>query len=232
MRIGPATCLPQEMVRNDVLLCLGEEWSEFSESIDVAGLPEAEQHHAHRTFTAEVRGDVLCLAGGLGSAVVETSLWELRRGGAQRILLVGTAGALPGYRGAYGAPHLMDPARTVYQNFESPPEWTGEPTWKVPLPSKECISNDRFYGFSPAALDAYPAEPGLQEAWSRWKDHDAFVEMEVAAFYWYAKRFGIDQYAAIKAAANPLSDLDSLPERSHDAIRAVTAAAVDAFLSD
>ncbi len=221
------------MIRPDVLLCLGEEWSEFASAMDAAGLDEPSEHHAHRTFTADLRGDLLCLAGGLGSAVVETSLWELARTGiVERIILVGTAGALPGYRGAYGAPHLMDPARTCYQNFESPPEWTGEPTWRMALPTKECISNDRFYGFSPAALDNYPAEPGLQEAWNRWKNHDAFVDMEVAAFYWFAKRFGYSDYAAIKAAANPLSDLDSLPEASHDAIRSVVAAAVDVFLAD
>ncbi len=173
------------------------------------------------------------LAGGLGSAVVETCLWELHRTGmVERIILVGTAGALPGYKGAFGAPHLMDPARTVYQNFESPPEWVGEPTWSLPLPTKECISNDRFYGFSPASMADYPAEPGLQEAWTRWKDDDAFVDMEVAAFYWFAKRFGIKTYAAVKAAANPLSDLDSLPEASHAVIQSVVAAAADAFLSD
>lgn len=232
MRIGPATCLPSDMVRPDVLLCLGEEWSEIESALDAAGMEAPVATHRHRTFTAQVRDGLLCLAGGLGSAVVETSLWELSRaGGVRRILLVGTAGALPGYRGAFGAPHLMDPASTVYQNFEAPPGWTGEPTWHLPLPTKECISADRFYGFSPAALDHYPAEPGLQEAWSRWKEHDAFVDMEVGAFYWYAERFGLREYAAVKAAANPLSDLDSLPEASHAVIGSVVAAASDAFLS-
>jgi len=220
------------MVRPDVLLCLGEEWSEFEAAMDAAGLDSPGDTHAHRTFTAQVRDGVLCLAGGLSSAIVETSLWELSRAGqVERIMLVGTAGALPGYRGAFGAPHLMDPATSVHQNFEPPVGWTGSPTWDVQLPAKECISVDRFYGFSPVTLAEYPAEQALKDEWSKWKDHDAFVDMEVAAFYWYAERFGFQTYAAIKAAANPLSDLDSLPESSHAVVHSVVAAAVDTLLS-
>lgn len=231
MRIGPATCLPNDMVRSDVLLCLGEEWSEFTSAMDHAGLDAPGKTHRHRTFSAQVRDGVLCLAGGLSSAVVETSLWELSLAqNVERIILVGTAGALPGYRGAFGAPHLMEPARSVHQNFEPPHGWTGKPTWGLSLPKKEVISVDRFYGFSPATLSGYPAEPALREVWTKWKDHDALVDMEVAAFYWYAERFGVPTYAAIKAAANPLSDLDSLPEASHDVIRSVVTAGVDALL--
>ncbi len=221
------------MVRPDVLVCLGEEWSEFTSALDAAGLGEPGPSHHHRTFSAQVRGGVLCIAGGLSSAVVETCLWELHRHGVERIMLVGTAGALPGYRGAYGAPHIMRPASSKHQNFNPPKGWAGTPTWDLPLPAKECISSDRFYGFSPAALsEEYPAEPKVKESWSKWKDHDAFVDMEVAAFYWFAQQFGFPKYAAVKAAANPLSDLDSLPEASHAVIHSVVAAAVDAFLSD
>ena len=137
------------MLRPDVLLCLGEEKQEFDRALDLAGFERATETHRHRTFTAELRDEVLCVDGGLSSAIVETSLWELLRPGTVgKIILVGTAGTLPGFTQTSGVPYVMDPAESVYQAFDAPPGATWSPTLNVDLPKALCISSDRFYGFS------------------------------------------------------------------------------------
>lgn len=229
-RIGPSTGLPREMVRPDVLLCLGEEEDEFESALDEVGLtPEVLRTH-HRAFHARVRDGILCLDGAVGSAVVEKCLWELlRTETVERIILVGTAGAMPNCSAERDVPYRISPAQTLYQNFDAHPEARWEPTLDVGLPDKALVSSDRFFGFSNLAEGPYPAEPGLLEAWHRFRDQDLMVDMEVAAFYHYCQRFGAPdlQYAAIKAVANAVDDLDSLPERSAAALQATVAAGVD-----
>ncbi len=231
MNLGPSTGLPHAMLRPHVLLCLGEEQQEVKAAIDATGAtPDRLPAHRHRTFHAVVRDDVLCLDGGLGSPMVEKALWELlRTGDVERLVLVGTAGSLDGFTGDAGVPYLCDPACSLYQNFDAPPEAAWSPTMDVPgMDRVAVVSSDRFYGFSHAVEGAYPAEPGLSESWARHRHDDALVDMEVAAFYHYAERFdrsGGVEYAAIKAAANKVSDLASLPAHSGRTLDAVVAAA-------
>ena len=227
--LGPSTAIPHEMMRPNVLLCLGEEPHEVQWALDAAGAPDATASHRHRTFHAVVRDDVLCIDGGLGSPMVEKALWELL--GTERVdrlLLVGTAGSLDGFSGEAGRPYLCDPATSVYQNFDVPPGASWSPTLDVDLPRAAIVSSDRFYGFSHEADRIYPAEPGLLEAWDRHRGEDALVDMEVAAFYHFCEQFdreGRAEYAAIKAAANRVADLPSLPQHSARTLNQVVAAA-------
>ena len=214
------------MLRPQVLLCLGEEKAEFDHALDGAGFGPAVESHSHRTFVAEIRSGVLCLSGGLGSAIVETSLWELLRPGkVERIVLVGTAGQLPKYTGPAGQPRLLDPVWSAVQGFHAPPDKTWSPRITSDLARAACVSTDRFYGFSTRIEHDYPAEPELLAAWQRHRDRDALVEMEAAPFYHYAALFGGDrlEYAAVKAPANEVAVLDSLPEASAAAVEAAVA---------
>ncbi len=217
------------MVRRDVLLCLGEEPREVEIALDKAGAPPPTASHQHRTFHAVLRDDVLCLDGGLGSPMVEKALWELLgTGHVERLILVGTAGSLDGFSGEAGRPYLCDPAQSLYQNFDAPPQAKWSPSMNVDLPRAAIMSSDRFYGFSHVVEDAYPAEPGLQESWARHRNDDAMVDMEVAAFYHYCEAFdrtGNVEYAAIKASANRVADLPSLPLHSAKTLDRVVAAA-------
>ncbi len=228
-RIGPSTGLPLDMVRPDVLLCLGEEEDEFSAALDGAGLtPEAVRTH-YRAFHGRVRDDILCLDGAVGSAVVEKCLWDLLRTGiVRRVLLVGTAGAMPACTAVERKPYRMAPATSIYQNFDAAPHASWRPTAEVGLDDFSIVSCDRFYGFSPLIDDVYPAEPGLLEAWHQHAKKDLMIDMEVGAFYHYCERFGAPdlQYAAIKAVANKVSELDKLPEASADALDATVRAAI------
>lgn len=177
--------------------------------------------HVYRGFHASADDNCLRIVCPFGSSAMESLLWELtRQPGLERMVLVGTAGALHGFAGPAMAPLLVASARPVNQCFESHPEAVFEPSWFPDVPPAASISTDRFYGFSDLIEGPYPAEPGLQEAWSRWRDADAMVEMEVAAFYHFAKQFGAPdlQYAAIKVVANDVADLDSLPASSRSAM--------------
>lgn len=215
--IGPSTGLPVDMVRPDVLLCLGEEEDEFEDALDATGLSPGPLRTHHRSFHGRVRDDILCLDGALGSPLVEKCLWELlSTDQVERIVLVGTAGAMPGFTGETSTAYRATPAMSVYQNFDAAPEATWTPSIDVGLPDQGVVSCDRFFGFSAMIEAEYPAEPGLVEAWNRLRDRDLMVDMEVAAFYHYAQAFGPPdlQYAAIKAVANRVDDLYALPRHS------------------
>ncbi len=217
------------MVRPDVLLCLGEEEDEFESALDSAGMTPAVLRTHYRAFHGRVRDDILCLDGAVGSAVVEKCLWELLGTGiVERIILVGTAGGMPNCTAEAGRPYRMAPARSVYQNFDAAPNASWMPTADVGLDDFPVISCDRFYGFSPQAEGPYPAEPGLLGAWHRHAKEDLMVDMEVGAFYHYCETFGQAdlQYAAIKAVANSVTDLDALPEASADSIDSTVAAGI------
>ena len=172
----------------------------------------------------------VCAASPFGSTVMEALLWELLAPGVvTRVILAGTAGALGGYSGPHMAPVQVTEATSVYQSFDAPPA-PYVPSWHLDLPEVASISTDRFYGFSPMTDDAFPAEPGLCEAWSKWGNADAIVEMEVAAFFHFAQRLAPAlQYAAVKVVANDVSALESLPDGSARAMQRAVDAAWAAF---
>lgn len=206
------------MARQDVLLCFGEDVHEWRAALAAAGLPTPSVEHAFRGCHAEVRGDVLCVLAGFGSAAVEAVLWELLPG-PRRMVLFGTAGGM----GVSGT-HWLQPAHTALQNFDGPPgPLLATMDLEQPMP---IVSTDRFYGFSALCEDAYPAEPGLSEAWDRWRDKRVLVDMECAAFYHFAARFdpGV-AFAAVKSVANGLDDLESLVEGSLPALAAAARSA-------
>ncbi len=221
--------IPRDMMRERVLLCLGEEGSEFAEALGQQA-PRIGPVHRYRAFQAGVRDDILCISGAVGSAVVEKCLWEILHAGVKRVILVGTAGSMPGFQGDFGVPYEAAPAWMTFQNFEAPPRtWT--PSLETGLPQQGIVSSDRFYGFSTLLESDYPAEPGLLEAWHQFRDQDLMVDMEVAAFYHYCEQFGDKdlQFTAIKAVANRVDELDKLPEHSAAVLDTVVAAAWKLF---
>lgn len=211
------------MLRPDVVLLVGEDLA-----ICRRHMPgQADAVHEHRGFTAEVRGGCLWVVCAFGSSAMEAICWELTRAGVvERVLLAGTAGSLEGYTGPTMVPVAVVEARSVAQCFDAPPRtWT--PSWPLDLPGVASISTDRFYGFSPASDDLFPAEPGLLEAWGRHRKDDAIVEMEVAAFFHFMEQFAPDvRVAAIKVVANPVSDLASLTDTADEAMELAIGAAV------
>lgn len=225
MPIGPVTNLPQAFLRPDVLLLVGEDPTECGA---VLGITWA---HHYRGFLAGHHGERLVMVTPFGSTTMEALLWELLAPGkVRRIILSGTAGALGGYTGRHMEALQVTDAVSVYQAFDGPPTGYG-PSWSLDLPAVSSISTDRFYGFSPLTEGDYPAEPGLCDAWSRWGKTDRIVEMEVAAFFHFAQRFGQPdlQYAAVKVIANDVKALDTLTSGSAEAMKVAIDAALASF---
>lgn len=222
--LGPVSGIPHDLLRPDVLLLVGEDPAECAAAAGVTW------QHSYRGFHAAVRDDRLVVVSPFGSTVMEALLWELLAPGVvTRVILAGTAGALGGYSGPHMAPVQVTEATSVYQSFDAPPA-PYVPSWHLDLPEVASISTDRFYGFSPMTDDAFPAEPGLCEAWSKWGNADAIVEMEVAAFFHFAQRLAPAlQYAAVKVVANDVSALESLPDGSARAMQRAVDAAWAAF---
>jgi uridine phosphorylase len=230
--IGPVTGILDSLMRARVLLILGEDDREVTAAVDAAQadrLPRKARAtsgvHYYRQHTARVVGDLLIVTGPLGSASVEAILYELWNAGAQRIVLVGTAGAMPGFTGAQMQPFAISLAASVLQNFDAHAKAEWAPSWSSELPEYKCISTDRFYGFSPRSETDYPAEPALSEAWAQWRESDRLVDMEVAPFYYYSQQFApAKQYTAIKVVANSVTDLEALPDASGQALLLAVAA--------
>lgn len=230
--LGPATGLPAVLVRARVLLCCGEDRRELEGALAAGGRGPPTPAFSYRCYRAWAWPDRLAVWTGIGTGCLEPLLWELLRTGCvEEIVLVGTAGGLPGSRAPAGEPHLLAPALDGHPRLDGVPPEGHEPTWTGDLPRSAVVSTDIFYGFSPRCLDDYPASPELQEAWAHHRSRDALVDMETAPFYHFCHTFdatGALRYGAVKAAANPVDDPDSLPDRSGAALAACVAAVLDA----
>ncbi len=222
--IGPVSAIPRSLVRERVLLCVGEDPEQCAPS-----LPARFTHH-HRGFSAAADDQASYIVTPFGSAAMEAITWELAPH-VSRVVIAGTAGALDGFSGPTMRPLWVDPARTAYQAFDAPPELSWSPTLRSELPSVTSYSTDRFYGFSHLTDQDHPAEAGLVEAWGRARGEDAIVEMEVAAFFHFCETFGIPEYGAVKVVANEVSDLDSLPIHAESAMAAAIPAALQVLQS-
>lgn len=222
MSLGPATQAPHDVLRSDVVLCAGEDAGEFEAALYAAG-PAPRQLHTYRGTTFWTHGDRLAVCTGIGTGHLEPVLWELLAPGVvERMVLVGTAGTLPGAKLATMTPFLVDPALPGLSVLGA-----GEPlrpTLDLGLPGVACVSTDLFYGFSPEP--PYPVEDAVRDAFERRQGRPALVDMESHAFYWLTARMAPSvQYGAVKVAANPVTDLHALADASKEALRiAVTAA--------
>ncbi len=221
MELGPVTRIPAHMIRPDVVVCFGEDRREWDRACAAAGLPLGQ--HEYRRVHAGADATTLTVLAPFGSPAVEALLWELfDEGDIQRMVLVGTAGSLEGYTGPVMEAVVASPARQVFTSIDDPREHTC--AWPTSLPEVACITTDRFYGMSNTDI---PCEQGLVHAWQQWRGHDGIIDMESAAFYDCARRFGPAklQCVAIRVVANPIEDLSELPERSAEALLIATKAA-------
>lgn len=221
MELGPVTRIPAHMIRPDVVVCFGEDRREWDRACRAAGLPLGE--HEYRRVHAGANEHVLTVLAPFGSPAVEALLWELfEEGDIERMVLVGTAGSLGGYAGPIMEAVVASPARQVFTSIDDPREHTC--AWPTGLPEAACITTDRFYGMSTTDI---PCEQGLVHAWQEWRDADAIIDMESAAFYDCCRRFGPPelQCAAIRVVANEAANLAELPERSAAALEVAAKAA-------
>lgn len=213
--LGPNTAAPRSILRPACLLCAGEDRAEFLAALDEAGAGEPSAIHSFRGYEFWRFEHYCTVLSGIGTGALEPLLWEiLRPGQVERIVLVGTAGSMPGAAIEAGRPHLIEeawPAGTGIDALVSAPPL--RPRWPAAstLPSTSSASTDFYYAFGPKLLDGeYPLPPGpLHDRYREMISRNvALVEMEVAQFYFFCERFGNDRlgYVAVKAPANAVGD--------------------------
>jgi hypothetical protein len=213
--LGTNTAAPVNILRPDVILCAGEDRGEFLAALQHCGISKPNQHHRYRGYEFWQYKKFLAVLSGIGTGSLEPLLWEiLSPNVVKRIVLVGTAGLMPGASLKYGIPFVVSEASAagtgidaITQKIPLRPQWDLPPT----MATATSVSTDFYYGFSPRLqTTGYPIPAtALREQYiERIKRGTQLVEMEVAQFYFFTEHFGRGevQYVAIKSPVNPAGE--------------------------
>jgi len=233
--LGPNTAAPVSILHNDCILCAGEDQEEFLAALHAAGMRDPTTHSSYRGYHFWRFQKCCAILTGIGTGSLEPALWEILQPGiVKRIILMGTAGIMPGACVEIGQPYFIGrawPAGTgidaLAVDLPLRPRWNIGPAILV----ASSVSTDFYYGFGiKLATGEYPIPTGaLHELFAmHTRQGTQLVEMEVAQFYFFCGHFGNDhlQYAAIKAPANSILDVGKQLSNSRNALtQAVLAAA-------
>jgi len=209
--LGPNTNAPTDVLDERCVLCAGEDRDELLETLGAANPRQAVAHSRYRSYEFWRFGDFCMILSGIGTGCLEPLLFEILRPGiVQKIVLIGTAGIMPGAKVEMGEACLID---------EAWPAGTGVDGEAAQLPLRprcnppanvrraSAVSTDFYYGFSPAVLSVrYPIQGGRLRA--LFEEHQRrgtqLVDMESAQFYFFCMYFGAStlEYAALKAPTN------------------------------
>lgn len=212
----PNARLVAGQLRPDVILCCGEDKGAFVEALRVVGLPADPAAPDFRGFTAWTFPTLTVVLAPIGTGSVEPILNEiLHAAPIQRILLVGTAGALGPRRLPKGAAHAISEAWLAGTGLDREvvaqplrPDW---PDLPADGPTASIVSSDFYYGFAPAR---HPGDyrhrlPALRGDFERLSAFVDLVDMEVGQFYALCRlipeRPGL-RFLAIKGASNAVEN--------------------------
>ena len=206
--LGPNTNASVELLQPRCIVCCGEDAGDLLHL-----LPTIQMYHEYRSYRFwRLPGFTLVLSG-MGTGCVEPLIWEMTRPKVVReLVLIGTAGKMPGAAAPLGEPHVIDRAYLAGTGLD------GEnlvepllPRWDKPLgsiPSASSVSTDFFYGFAPRILTGgYPLAGGrLRALYEKYSNTVDLIDMEVGPFYAFCAAFGDEslRYIAIKGPSNVL----------------------------
>lgn len=238
--LGPNTAAPLSVLSGDCILCSGEDRQEFLAALRAAGLNNPRVHSQYRGYEFWRFDSCSAILTGIGTGCLEPALWEiLQPGVVKRIVLVGTAGTLPGATVETGKAFLIDRAWPAGTGIDAMAlDLPLRPSWNVTpnLPTATSVSTDFYYGFSPKlGTAAYPLQHSrLQEMYDRHiRDGTELVEMEVAQFYFFCGLLGDKslQYAAVKIPVNSVSQVEQQLENSPGALVGAVRAVVEMLVA-
>lgn len=206
----PNTRLQPDLLAENVILCCGEDRQTVLAAVPPGPAPLAEHHF--RSYSFYRYQDHTLVLSAIGTGCLEPLLYEmLSLKKVTRIVLIGTAGALPGSRATLGEVYAIEAARVSATALdqdagEAPraPRWSGP----VGLPTATSVSTDLYYGFTDAAEGPYLRHfrNVARQASGRSAD---LVDMEVAQFYTlcsFAADISEVEYLAVKGPANRVTN--------------------------
>ena len=208
MTLGPNTNAPLELLSTKVILVCGEDRGYL---LPYVGATPSHSFRCFEFWKMPTHTVILC---GMGTGCVEPLIWEVIKPGiVGEIVLIGTAGKMPGTSVQIGQPYAVAKAWLAGTALDGErvsqpvkPRWTEA----IGVEWVDSVSTDFFYGFAPRVLeeDGYPFASGPLAL--RYAEHLAMgtelVDMEVAAFYCFCEKFGDPglTYLAIKGPSNEL----------------------------
>jgi hypothetical protein len=157
--------------------------------------------------------DFTLILAGIGTGTLEPLLWEiLTPGVVEEVLLIGTAGAVRADAPAMGEALPIRAAWPCGTGIDAEVGYEPlAPRWTLPANAPTCTiaSSDFFYGYSDRVLDGSfnACQGAFRERYKVIRELADLIDMEVAAFYYFAPRFdptGKLRYLAIKGSSNGL----------------------------
>lgn len=237
--LGPNTNVSASLLERSVLLCSGEEPSEFYAAWRAA-VPEKSliAEHRYRCYQFWQLPGLTAIWSGIGTGCLEPLLWELfQQQRVERIVLIGTAGRLACSTCEFCEPYL---ASRAYLSFTAIDEFApGEPLTPWLPAGQTCelrhasvVSTDLYYAFSSRVLEPGFAlsGPRLAREYAHHAASTDLVDMETAQFYLLTRRFGgdtVELCAAVRAAANDVGNAEQQVQQSARALHACALAAVN-----
>ena len=213
--LGPNTNITTALLHDRCILCAGEDRDEFLKALHACGIPRPARHVRYRSYEFWHFGQCCAILSGIGTGCLEPLLWEIFQPAIIRqIVLVGTAGTLPGSSIAPGQAHLISHAYAAGTGIDR--EVARQPLgarWHGAMigPVATSVSTDFYYGFGPHGERAphggtyLQADHPLRQAYAGHIQRGTpLVEMEVAQFYFFCDKLGGAglQFIAVKAASN------------------------------
>jgi len=214
----PNTLVPSSCLHEAVILCCGEDPDELMDVVQKLATEKLQQTHRYRCYQFWKYPRFALIWTGIGTGCMEPLLCEIFDTNAiQKIILIGTAGALSDDPEEFGraflihkaipgasALHLAQEQLPLTPNFQKLDQ--------LGIEKRSTISTDYYYGFSsfphPAAEKIKQSNSYLQNEFGQlWKTTD-LIDMETAQFYYFCHTLRGDslQYVAIRGAANTSQD--------------------------
>lgn len=213
---SPNAALSPDHLRDDVILCCGEDRAAFSLALAQLGLAtDAAITSEFRGYTVWTLPTHAVVLASIGTGSLEPLLFEIIQTRAPaRIILVGTAGRLAPQAWPLGAGFPISEAWLAGTGLDREvAEQPLRPDWPGTLAGRTAsiVSSDFYYGFSPAARpgDYRHRLPALRRDFERLSAQVDLVDMEVAQFYALCRLIpetpGL-RFLAIKGAANAVEN--------------------------
>jgi uridine phosphorylase len=206
--LRPNTGVKDSVLSSNILLCCGEDYGELITALTSTDLEPPREKFFYRCYRF-VKFDRFTLVWtGIGSGCLEPLLYEvLADGPIERIVLIGTAGALSERASTgnaapiTGAINALNPFSTQSISVEKPSrEFNGD--------GLTIASSDLYYGFSSFNSQLierlHTSFRGLRSRFEEIKDRADLIDMETAQFYTLCRIYGNSRlsYVAFKGAAN------------------------------